>query len=82
MKTVAYGKAARKTLLAMPRPTAKRIRAKVAAYAADPASMANNVKVMKGMPLKRLRVGNWRVLFEDDVVIEVVEIGARGSGYD
>ena len=38
----------------------------MAAYAADPASQAANVKALKGEPgVLRLRVGDWRVVFED-----------------
>ena len=48
MKPVRYSKDAIRTLRRMPRPTAERIRDKVAAYAADPASQAANVKALKG----------------------------------
>ena len=44
MKEVRYSKDAIRTLRRMPRPTAERIRDKVAAYAADPA----NVRALKG----------------------------------
>lgn len=58
--------------------------AKISAYAADPASQANNVKRLTGRPeIMRLRVGNFRVLFteaDDDVL--VIDIGPRGSIYD
>ncbi len=58
-----------RTLRRMPRTTAERIRDKVAAYAADPASQAANGKALKGEPgVLRLRVGDWRVVFEDGAV--------------
>lgn len=66
----------------MPANTAARIRSKIKAYAADPVSQANNVKALQGRTGIRLRVGDWRVLMEDGVVLEVIEIGPRGSVYD
>jgi mRNA interferase RelE/StbE len=57
--------------------------AKVEAYAADPKSQANNIKAMKGSQAVRLRVGEYRVIFEEtpDEVI-VTKIGPRGGVYD
>jgi mRNA interferase RelE/StbE len=82
MKPVRYSREAIRTLRRMPRPTAERIREKVAAYAADPAAQARNVTALKGEPgVMRLRVGDWRVIFEDGAVIAVIRIGPRGSVY-
>lgn len=59
------------------------IRAKIAQYAADPASQANNVKKLQGRDGYRLRVGDWRVIFDEDGnVIAILEIGPRGGIYD
>jgi mRNA interferase RelE/StbE len=66
----------------MPRNTAARIRGKIAEYAAEPASQASNVKALQGRSSIRLRVGDWRVIMEDGVVLEVLEIGPRGSVYE
>jgi mRNA interferase RelE/StbE len=66
----------------MPANTATRVREKIAEYAADPTSLANNVKQLQGRSGIRLRVGDWRVIMEDGVVLEVQEIGPRGSVYD
>ena len=41
------------------------IRAKIAQYAADPASLANNVRKLQGREGCRLRVGDWRVIFDE-----------------
>ena len=70
-------------LLRRYRSDAQRILAKVEAYAADPESQANNVKTMKGGYGLRLRVGEFRVIFEEtpDEII-VTKIGPRGSVYD
>lgn len=82
MKQIAYTKDALRALRRMPANTAERIRAKIEVYAADPASQANNVKSLQGRPGIRLRVGDWRVIMEDGVVLAVLEIGPRGGIYD
>ncbi len=61
---------------------AKRIADKLAAYAEDPASLANQVTELCGRPVKRLRVGDFRVLFEETATeIIVSDIGPRRSIY-
>lgn len=42
---------------------------------------ANNVKALKGREAIRLRVGDWRVIMDDGVVLAVLEIGPRGDIY-
>ncbi|MTH62186.1 type II toxin-antitoxin system RelE family toxin [Paracoccus litorisediminis] len=83
MKQITYTKAALKALIRMPRNMAVRVREKIAEYAADPASQANNVKALKGREGIRLRVGDWRVIMDDQGnVLAVLEIGPRGGIYD
>jgi mRNA interferase RelE/StbE len=82
MKEIVYSKTAQKALLRMPRNWALRIRDKIRAFAADPASHANNVKSLQGMDgMLRLRVGDWRIVMCDGVVLEILDIKARGSAY-
>ncbi|WP_338466544.1 type II toxin-antitoxin system RelE/ParE family toxin [Novosphingobium sp. ZN18A2] len=82
MKPVTYTRAALKTLRRMPADVAERIIGKIEQYAAAPASQANNVTVLKGREGIRLRVGDWRVIMNDDgVVLAVLDIGPRGSIY-
>ena len=72
---IRYSRAAARALIHMPTKMAKRIRAKIEQYAADPPSLANNVK--------RLRVSDWRVIFrEDGVVLAIIRIAPRGEAYD
>ncbi|WP_406871231.1 type II toxin-antitoxin system RelE/ParE family toxin (plasmid) [Thioclava sp. 'Guangxiensis'] len=67
----------------MPKNTAERIFGKINDYAEDPASQANNVKSLKGRKGIRLRVGDWRVIMDDQgMVLDVLEIGPRGNVYD
>ena len=82
MKEIVYSKTAQKALMRMPRNWAIRIRDKISAYADDPASQANNVKALQGMDgMLRLRVGDWRIVMFDGVVLEILDIKARGSAY-
>ena len=82
MKRVVYRTAAARALRRMPVNTARRILGKVDAYAADPASQANNVKTLKGREGIRLRVGDWRVIMLDGEVLDILDIGPRGGIYD
>ncbi|PEQ10596.1 hypothetical protein B2G71_21710 [Novosphingobium sp. PC22D] len=82
MKPVTYTRAALKALRKMHVDVAERIIGKIEQYAADPASQANNVRALKGREGIRLRVGDWRVIMNDDgVVLAVLDIGPRGSIY-
>ena len=84
MKQVEYARDAAKMLRRMDKASAVRIRDKVQQYAEDPASLTNNVIVMKGQEgLRRMRVGDWRVIFtEDMLVVLVLRVASRGSAYD
>jgi mRNA interferase RelE/StbE len=79
---VVYSKTAQKALQRIPRNWAIRISDKIAAYASDPAAQANNVTALQGSDgLSRLRVGDWRVIMWDHVVLDILEIKSRGSAY-
>lgn len=83
MKQVSYTRAAIRALRRMPANTAQLVRSKIMAYATDPASQANNVKVLKGRQGIRLRVGDWRVIMDDQGnVLAILDIGPRGGIYD
>jgi len=82
MKPVTYSRSALRILRRMPRNMAERIVAKVEAYAANPATQANNVTALQGRNAIRLRVGDWRIIMEDGVVLAVLDIGPRGSIYE
>lgn len=83
MKQVSYTKAAIKALRRMPANTLELIRAKIEDYARDPSAQANNVKPLKGREGIRLRIGDWRVIMDDQGnVLAVLEIGPRGGIYD
>ena len=81
MKKIAYSNQARKELR-MISGDSQRIRSKIEQYARDPASLSNNVKRLKGREGLRMRVGDWRVIFnESKDTIDILVIGPRGSVY-
>jgi mRNA interferase RelE/StbE len=83
MKAISYSRQALKALRRMPADMAQRIIARIEQYAVKPESLTNNVKALKGREGIRLRVGDWRVIMNDDgVVLAVLEIGPRGSVYE
>ena len=52
--------------------------------AADPFT-ASNVKALKGSDELRLRVGQYRIIYrleDDELIVVVVDVGARGGIYD
>lgn len=62
----------------------KRIVARIEEVAANPYAANNNVKRFQGRAGYRLRVGDWRVIYEledDRLVMLVLEVGSRGSIY-
>lgn len=83
MKRIIYNRPALKALRLMPVAAASRIRAKIEQYACDLASLAANIRKLQGRPGYRLRVGDYRVIFDEDgLVLDILEIGPRGSIYE
>ena len=83
MKQISYTKSAIRALRRMPANTATLIRTKIDAYAQDPNAQANNVKPLKGREGIRLRVGDWRVIMDDQGnVLAVLDSGPWGGIYD
>jgi mRNA interferase RelE/StbE len=77
-------KAFEKALRKLPVNWQKRIVAKIRAIAVEPYSTHNNVKKLQGRDAYRLRVGDWRVVYElqDDILVMlVIEVGPRGGIY-
>lgn len=83
MKEIAYSKSAIKVLRRLPANEAARIKSKIEQFARDPSSLSNNVKALTGSPYIRLRVGDWRIIIDDQGnVLEVVKVGPRGGVYE
>ena len=82
MKTILYSPDAAKALRRTDRATAKRIIDKIEQLAEDAGSLAANVRTLRGSTLKRLRVGDWRVIFHEDAeTIAIVKVAPRGAAY-
>ena len=84
MYQIRYRSSAAKILQRMPNNIAKTIVRKINQLAENPYMPNNNVTRLRGEPGYRLRIGDWRVLYEihdDTLIIEIVKIGPRGSVY-
>jgi mRNA interferase RelE/StbE len=84
MYRIVYTKQGRRALRDMPRNVSARIVAKLERLAADPHAANPNVKPLSGVPGFRLRVGDWRVIYElqDEIlVVQVLRISPRGGAY-
>ena len=80
MKVVFFTPAATRQWLKLSPDIRKRIDTKLTAYATNG---SGDVKRLKGMGGRRLRMGDWRVIFiEDARTITVVAVGNRREIYD
>lgn len=83
MQAITYTRTALKQLRSIGAAEAKRVVAKVEQYAADPASLADQAKALKGVDAYRLGAGDYRVIFsEDATVLLVLKIGHRKEVYE
>lgn len=85
MYTVVFTKQALRVLRRLPRNVADLIRTKITEIAEDPYTTHNNVTKLVGRPGYRLRVGDWRVIYElqnEQLVLLVLKIGPRGEVYE
>lgn len=82
MKVVRYTKEAASDLRRYSN-MAARVRRAFSDYAANPAAHVNNVTQLIGSPLRRMRIGDYRAIFEETAhVITVTKVRPRGSAYD
>ena len=82
--SISYSKDATRTMRRLPNNISGTIDAKVLALADDPMAPNNNVTPLVGDPGSRLRVGDWRVLFELDHSkrrLHVRRVMPRQEGY-
>ena len=83
MHSIEYTREALKVLGKMPRNVRALVVSKIKGLARDPFGAAN-VKQLIGQPGYRLRVGDWRVIYDVDsgrLVVRVLRIGPRGGVY-
>ncbi len=85
MYAVVFTKQVVRTLRRIPPSIAALVREKIGAIAEDPYTTHNNVTKLVGRPGYRLRVGDWRVIYElqnEQLVLLVIKIGPRGEVYE
>jgi mRNA interferase RelE/StbE len=59
------------------------IRQKIGELADDPLSMSPNIKRLQGRPGYRLRVQDWRIIFQiEGNILHIEEVEPRGSAYE
>jgi len=84
MYQIVFTRQANRALRKMSRNRARLIRKKLDQLAQDPYARHPNVTKLQGRPGYRLRVGDWRILYElkdDRLVILVLKIAPRGGAY-
>ena len=84
MYTIATTRSFDKAIASLPVNWKKRIVAKIREVAADPHAPNNNLTKLRGRDAYRLRVGDWRVIYElhdDRLLMLVLEVGPRGGIY-
>ncbi len=81
---IEYRRAAARYLRRLPNPERERIIAAIESLAANPQSPYLDAKKLRNRPGYRLRVGDYRVLYEkhdDRLVILVLSVRPRGDAY-
>ncbi len=75
---------AKKILQSLSRFDRNRITEKIVMLGINPDNPSLDIKSLKGTPFFRLRIGNWRVIYDrnDDVkVVAIEKIKPRGDAY-
>lgn len=68
----------------MPTSVVTRIRTRLDKLAVDPHAHFPNVVKLRSRPGFRMRIGDWRLIYEirdDELIVLVLKIGARGDIY-
>jgi len=81
---IIISKQAKKKLLSVPNPLKQRIAEKIAWLGVDPDNPKLDVKRLAGSSNYRLRVGDWRIIYDRDDQIRIISIESiksRGEVY-
>jgi mRNA interferase RelE/StbE len=77
-------KQAKNALQSVPQPDRTRITEKIALLGQDPDNESLDIKKLQSEPYFRLRVGQWRIIFDRDnevKIISIEKIKPRGGAY-
>jgi mRNA interferase RelE/StbE len=81
---IVFTKQVYKSLRRIPRDVIARMRQRLDQIAQDPYAEYANVTKLQNRPGYRLRVGDWRVIYDvqaDELIILVLKVGSRGDIY-
>ncbi len=84
MYKIEYQKSALQALRKIPKNISVTIVRKIESLAVDPYARNNNATRLQGREGYRLRVGDWRVIYEiidERLVIMVIDVKPRGGAY-
>lgn len=82
--TLLIKKQAKKALQSLNRPDRNRITEKIVLLGKNPDDISLDIRPLQGQPFYRLRVGDWRVIFDRDDEIKIISIEKvkpRGGAY-
>jgi mRNA interferase RelE/StbE len=82
--TLLIKKQAKKALESLARPDRIRIAEKIKCLGENPDNPSLDIKPLQGEPYYRLRVGQWRVIFDRDDEVQIIaieKIKPRGGAY-
>ena len=82
--TLLIKRQAKKTLQSLSRPDRNRIAEKIVALGANPDDPSLDIKPLQGEPYYRLRIGNWRVIYDRDDKVKIIaieKVKPRGGAY-
>ena len=82
--TLLIKKQAKKALQNIPQPDRNRIAEKIVLLGKNPDNSSLDIKKLQGEPYFRLRVGQWRIIFDRDnevKIISIEKIKPRGGVY-
>ena len=84
MYSITYNKRSARILSKLPRNLILRIQKKLEQIASNPYGQYSNVTKLQNQPGYRLRVGDWRIIYDiydGELIILVLKIGPRGQVY-
>ena len=82
--TLLIKKQVKKALQSVPQPNRTRLTEKIVLLGENPDNASLDIKKLQGEPYYRLRVGQWRIIFDRDnevKIISIEKIKPRGGAY-